>query len=256
MKYAVVVAWHNREQIEKFCKAWHISAESLDWVILQQDKDKEGCARTKNKGIRRALDMGADVIVVLDDDCYCYPAEFDTLEQFVEAHVAALEPQSVPMFQTVTDPPSRGTPYYDRKVTMPVAASMGFWTGVPDLDAASQLTNSGYVKFIPQTIFGRYFPLSGMNFAFHREQWPWCQLIDVPRYDDIWMGFLWQKHAYETGQCFNLNGPGVQHSRQSNVWHNLRVEVQNMERNETMWQKIQEAPVGLDYDYLKLHVGL
>ena len=77
-----------------------------------------------------------------------------------------------------------------------------------------------------------------MNFAFRRE-WAACaQLVDRARWDDIFMGYIWQKAAYSTGFCFNLAGPLVEHSRQSNVWQNLRDEVKWIERNETLWQDI------------------
>jgi hypothetical protein len=67
--------------------------------------------------------------------------------------------------------------------------------------------------------------------------------VNVARFDDIWQGFLWQKKAYASGQCFNLAGPLVRHSRQSNVWANLRDEAQSMERNETLWADIYAAPL-------------
>jgi len=68
MFYAVVVAWHNPVQREAFLSAWGLNTVP-SWVFLQQDEHKEGCAKTKNKGVRRAIDAGARVIVVLDDDC-------------------------------------------------------------------------------------------------------------------------------------------------------------------------------------------
>ena len=67
MKYCTIVPWHNQDQIDKFKDAWQ---RPFDNVLFQEDKDKEGCAVTKNKGIERALNDGAEVIIVLDDDCY------------------------------------------------------------------------------------------------------------------------------------------------------------------------------------------
>jgi len=219
-------------------------------MILQQDEIGEGCARTKNKGINEAIRRGAEYIVVLDDDCFpkvddsYYPPMPSTLEMHAEEHIRMLQPASVWMFEHVTEPASRGTPYMSHRVTMPVAASMGFWEGVPDWDATSQLVRRGQeMTFRKQVIFGRYFPLSGMNVAFRADTFPWCQFVNVPRFDDIWGGFLFQKWAYAQGMCFNLNGPTVLHSRQSNVWANLRDEAPNMERNETIWQEIHQMPL-------------
>lgn len=256
MKFATVVPWHNQVQLDKFLAAWHVSKDQIpSWLFLQQDTDRSGCAVTKNRGVKRAIDAGAEVVIVLDDDCF--PHESQNLFLLAEKHLEALKPQQVGMFETVTTPVSRGTPYMNRSVTMPVAASMGFWTGVGDYDAPGQLVHGQLhpMEFKRTPIFGKYFPLCGMNLAFPADAWPWCQFIDVPRFDDIWQGFLWQKKAYADGKCFNLNGPLVCHSRQSNVWANLRAEAENLERNETIWSDILTAPL-LGYEELKQHVGL
>ena len=98
-------------------------------------------------------------------------------------------------------------------------------------------------------------PICGMNLAFRREVAPWVYFSPMAgdtgydRFDDIWMGLLWQKHATASGQCFNLAGPIVRHSRQSNVWANLRDEAQRLELNETAWQRVHEAQT-LDRDEL------
>lgn len=235
---AVVVPWHRREEIEEFLQRWHV-AVLPPWLILQQDATRAGCGATKNAGIKAAVAGGADVVVIVDGDCY--PTEdVTTLEQLVEAHRAALEPQPVRRFRQTTHPPARGTPYGDGSMQMPVAASMGHWQHVADYCAVRQLAfNAGPMTYYRGTVFGEYFPLCGMNLAFRpREWWPWCQFIDVSRFDDIWMGWLWQREAYRRGFCFNLNGPDIYHSRQSNVWKNLIDEAKHLEANEVLWSRI------------------
>lgn len=238
----IVVPWHNRTQIGLFLDAWKVTIEQF--LILQQDKNKSGCAATKNAGIQAAIQQGAEIIIVLDDDCFP-TEEAPTLRALAELHEEALKPQEIPLFQSVTEPPSRGTPYLQKSVTMPVAASMGFWTEIGDYDACGQLIHGAThpMQFHRQAIHGRYFPLCGMNLAFRATEWPWCQFINVERFDDIWQGFLWQRKAYSEGKCFNLNGPLVRHSRQSNVWHNLRVEAANLEKNEAIWQRAATLPL-------------
>lgn len=247
-----VVPWHNQKQIDSFLANWGIGSWEYDWIILQQDTDKEGCAITKNKGVHRAIENGADIVVVLDDDCYPDDSGPRNLRDHQQQHAKALEPVPLSMFKRVTTPQSRGTPY-NIPATMPVAASIGFWSGVPDWDAASQLVygDKFVMNFHTEPIFGQWFALSGMNIAFRPKDWlPWCQFIDCPRWDDIWMGFLWQRHAYRLGQCFNLRGPRVRHSRQSNVWQNLRDEARYLEENETLWWKIATNPA-TDYESLR-----
>lgn len=242
----VVAAWHNKDQLGKFLDAWHAweAAEDKDgYLVLQHDSLKAGCAMTKNAGVQEAIRRGAEIVVVLDDDCY--PYDHVSLEDFVTAHEEALDDQPVEMHIAVTDPPSRGTPYDETTIMMPVAASMGFWRGVGDYDALGQLIHGARhpMRFHQRTVFGQYFALSGMNVAFRPQEWlPWCQFIDVPRFDDIWMGWLWQREAYRRGFCFNLNGPLVNHSRQSNVWQNLRDEAKYLEKSETLWREIATNP--------------
>jgi len=140
---------------------------------------------------------------------------------------------------------------------MEVAASMGFWEEIPDRDAVSQLSHgaTAKMKFRPQVIYGQYFPLSGMNMAFRSSEWPWCQFINVPRFDDIWQGFLWQKKAYAERKCFALTAATVRHSRQSNVWENLKQEAANLQRNETIWAEIEAGPL-LPYEEMLKRYGL
>ncbi len=235
MKYCVIVAWHNPVQLDNWKEAWDIEAIP-DYLILQQDKDKSGCAATKNRGIMEALRRGAEIVIICDDDCY--PIEC-SLSEFAEYHVKAFEPQPVEMYEAVTDPPSRGTPFFNRTAMMPVAATMGFWTMVPDYDAPSQLVyGDKQMTFKRNPMFGRFFPFSGMNCAFDAKFWPHFRFNEeAPRYDDIFMGYALQAEAYRCNHCINLQGPTVRHVRQSNVWANLKAEVKNMERNETEWMR-------------------
>ena len=100
MRTTVVVPWHNRSQLDAFIDAWKIEWGD-DRVLFQQDISKEGCAVTKNKGISRAIDDGAETVIVLDDDCF--PHDGQSLTAFIAAHEYALQPQLVSMFDVVTD---------------------------------------------------------------------------------------------------------------------------------------------------------
>ena len=238
----VVVPWVRTEQKEQFMRAWHIE-KIPDWLVFQQDKEKEGCAVTKNKGVQEAVVRGAEIVIILDDDCF--PRAVDmTLDRFASLHAKALEPQRVPLYRAVTDPPSRGTPYYETTIKMPVAASMGFWSVNPDFCAPRQLVHDQFLMtFKPQIVYKEYFSLCGMNLAFRPYEWtPWCTFIDVPRFDDIWMGWLWQKEAYRRGACFNLHGPPINHHRQSDVWANIQIESKYLKKNETLWKEIASCP--------------
>jgi hypothetical protein len=235
----VVVPWVSQQQRDEFLAAWGLRASALPgWLLLRHDAKREGCAVTKNRAVAEACERGADVVVVLDDDCY--PDEARTLDELVELHTKALLPQRVQLYEVVTSPPSRGTPYGDLTVEMPVAASMGFWSGIGDYCAVRQLaTGAPPMEFRQAPVHGRYFPLCGMNLAFKPAEWhPWHRFIDVPRYDDIWMGWLWQREAYRRRHCFNLGGPVIWHARQSDPWRNLAHEANHGRACETLWKEI------------------
>lgn len=253
MRYAVVVPWHRADQVESFLSAWGVGSQRPDWLVLQHDADRDGCAVTKNRGIARATERGAEVVVVLDDDCYPTD-EARSLEELAERHGAALKPQPVGLFRAVTSPPSRGTPYRETVAVMPVAASMGFWIETGDYCAVRQLALGGVrMEFDRSAVYGSYFPLCGMNLAFRPAEWaPWCRFVDVPRFDDIWMGWMWQREAYRRGACFNLAGPLVRHVRQSDPWRNLAEETRHLERNETLWREIALNQTGAYEDLFAL----
>jgi len=251
-EFAVIVPWVNQEQIDLFCKEWkiHRNRTKPDWLFLEKDICRVGCGATKNKGVNEAMRQGYEHVVILDDDCF--PAVTRSLEEHANEHLANLHYQEVEMYQAVTSPLSRGTPYRERSIVYPVACSIGFWTDIGDYCAVRQLAHEKQpMEFYPQAIFGKYFSLCGMNIAFNPHEWqPWCDFINVDRFDDIWMGWLWQKEAYRRGYCFDLNGPLVRHSRQSNVWANLEAEAKYLKQSETLWSEIAEHDSD-DYETLK-----
>lgn len=239
-----VVAWHNPVQRDKFCAAWNVGTIP-DWLVFQRDEGWKSCARTKNLGVAESVKRGAEIVVVIDDDMFP-TLGVRSLEQVMEAHLKALEPQSVELFVPVTHPISRGTPHMvaNRSVRMKTAASMGWWMGIPDWDAMSQIVYGAQAKmeFKPQALYGRYAAISGMNLAFRTEFLPWASFIEVDRYDDVWMALLLMKEAYRRGYCINLGGPVLAHSRQSDPWANLRAEAKYAEENEVLWQTIATSP--------------
>lgn len=253
-KTKLIVAWHNIDQIKNFCEAWKIDFKNLPkFIILEQDKEKKGCALTKNAGIEKAIISGAENLVVLDDDCF--PSEneiYNSLEGFIHSHILLLDNLcECEMYETVTFPQSRGTPYFNKSIKLPVAGTMGFWENIGDYDAPSQLVHGATKKmnFVQKGIINKYFAYSGMNCSFKAKWWPWFKFINCNRFDDIFMGYLFQKKAFSEGYCFNLNGPIVKHSRQSNIWVNLRDEALNLERNETIWSDIYNMKLE-DYEVM------
>jgi hypothetical protein len=252
MKAAVVVPWHNPAQCAKFAKAWNVIYTPPDWLIYQQDADKSGCGATKNKGIRRAMDLGYEIVVILDDDVF--PSdECKTLEQLIEIHTEALKPQEFPLLEILTNPPARGNPYFNKTSIIPVAASVGWWKGMPDRDAARQLVEgvTAPMEFTKKIVYGRPVMLCGMHIGFRpAEWWPWCSFLPVSRMDDVFMSWLWCKEAARRHHCFNFKLPALLHSRQSHVFNSLIDEAKWLEFNDQIWEEIWFHPSN-DYGTLR-----
>lgn len=252
-EYCVVVPSGNQEQLDQFLEAWQLDPVP-EWVHVVRGTS---CAQAKNQGVQWAVAKGYDVVVVLDDDCY--PDEIEQLDRFAEAHCRQLLPTLIDgsndnrpyLVQSTVAGRIRGLPYRSYLQVPAVAASMGYWRGVADLDAIQTLAGVQAGEWMGGYYYGTYFPLCGMNLAFRPAQWlPWCQFVDVPRFDDIWMGWLWQKEAYRRAYCFSLQGPSVRHVRQSNVWRNLRQEAKYLEVNDRLWLRIATS-AETSYDALR-----
>lgn len=244
-KTFIVTPWHKPEVRDAFLKAWEIHPDDPRLILVDDSQLRTGCAAAKNRGIREAIGRNAEMVVVVDSDCY--PHGNTRLDAFLTQHWEQLNDAKIlDRYSPVLSPASRGTPYTGFRLEMPVAASMGFWSGVPDFDGLTAVDslrsgNQGY-RVREHVVYGQYFPLCGMNLAFRPEWYPWCQFIeDAPRFDDIFMGYVFQHEAYRRGYCFSLEGPWVRHSRQSDPWQNLREESEFLETNETLWKEIALA---------------
>jgi hypothetical protein len=257
MRIGIIVAWYNKTQKDEFVERWNLAEFHDDAIALYliEDSKREGTAITKNKGLIQAYQEGCDYFVTLDDDCFPFDLKF---REFVYAHVAELKKEvALPLYEKVTEPKSRGTPYHAFCNKKKVAISMGFWEGTPDYDAYYEFSRMGKPEFIQTYFYRKYISLCGMNFAFTRKFAPLMLMPSIEHYDDIWMGWLAQKYIYDMGYCVSTNGPKIFHRRQSNCKHNLVVESQYLVENERLWQYIDDIkPIysgnaGKDANYLR-----
>ncbi len=254
-KFCFVVPWHRQDLRDKWLEAWGLKLDAIPpWLFLQQDRDKSGCGATKNAGVQRAMQAGADVVVILDDDVYPLPgSSIKTLEDVAAAHLVCLEPQEFPLMEVMTNPPARGVPYFNRTAKLPVAISAGWWAGMPDRDAARQLVE-GVTKpmyYRQEIVYGRPAMICGMNMAFRpSDWWPWCQFLPVSRLDDVFQSWLWTKEIARRNHCINFKGPTLLHSRASDVFSSLIDEAKWLRFNETIWSDIWLHPSN-DYATLR-----
>ena len=237
-------------------KITHYSWKEIDlelqeksWIIPRK------VSAIRNFGFLKAYEMGADIIVTLDDDCY--PVENHNLIKLHEKNLSLKSPQR----WTNTYPDSRhmytrGMPYLNRTESK-VMLSHGVWTNVLDHDGPTHLQNlefSGkfaehFLQIIPQ---GAYYPMCSMNIAFNREITP---LLYFPlmgedskgnkwgydRFDDIWAG-IFSKKVMDHLNLSVVNGaPFVEHRKASDPFKNLQKEARGIETNEQVWKAVDSV---------------
>lgn len=220
--------------------------KSSSWIIPRK------VSAIRNYGFYKAFQMGADIIITLDDDCY--PVKNHHL---VEQHTKNLS-LSVPAQWTNTNPDirhmyTRGMPYLNRTQNQ-VMLSHGIWTNVLDHDGPTHLQHlefksefsEQFLQIIPKNC---YYPMCSMNIAFNREVIP---LLYFPlmgenikgkkwgydRFDDIWAGIFSKKIMDHLGYSVVNGAPMVEHRKASDPFNNLIKEAQGIKTNEVIWQAV------------------
>lgn len=257
--YGLIIEDHKLKEIETptkfFKKVYHYSHEDIE----KEMKGNSWIFSRKNAGIRtygfyKAYQLGADVIITLDDDCY--PVE----SNFIKQHLDNLSFKTAEnWFATYPDPKymyTRGFPYGVRN-KLRVNLSHGLWSGALDLDAKVEvklpkLLNEDAYPPIRQIVpRGYFFPMCSMNLAFTREAVP---LLFFPmmgkdvkgadweydRYDDIWSGIFLKKIFDHLGWSVINGSPYVEHRKASLPHHNLTKELKGMGVNELLWKKVDQ----------------
>jgi hypothetical protein len=93
----------------------------------------------------------------------------------------------------------------------------------------------------------QYFPLCGMNLAFHREALPLMYFPHMgqgslySRFDDIWCGLLFQQVLRPLRFSWTVGEPFVHHQRASNALENLVREAAGIRDHPPMWRLIEQS---------------
>lgn len=260
-KTNLIVVEDAKSKSVKIPDAGFKSVVHFSWEDINQEMGKNAWIFSrKNSGIRsygfwKAYNLGADVILTLDDDCY--PAGDD----FVNGHLDNLNYKTPQRWvNTYPDPKwmySRGFPYSVRDFGK-VGISHGLWSGALDLDAKTEVKlskplNEKTYPPIRQIIpMGYYYPMCSMNLAFRREIAP---LMYFPmmggdpegrpwpydRHDDIWAG-IFSKKIMDHLKWSVINGsPYVRHKKASNSKVNFQKENSGMSVNEHLWKAVDKV---------------
>lgn len=224
-----------------------------DWHDIDTDLGENGwiiprtSAANKSYGIYKAWQQKPDMIVCLDDDCL--PA----CDDFLEQHYSKLsKPVDMPAWMsTIGGIFPRGMPYYNASRKVDIVLSHGLWSGVPDYDAVTQLVAHRLDNKLSyqEMVFphGLYFPMCIMNVAFKPEiavlmyQLLLGERYKYARFDDMWAGVIAKRICDHLGYWMASGSPTVMHSRASNVWKNLKLEVGGLEVNEVFWEKVDQV---------------
>lgn len=274
-RIAIIVPTIREDRIEAFKKAWadQIALHDAELVVVH-DGDVQ-CVEWKDKKFTPQEIMGkkylyliskktdacrnlgfafvekymfTDVYISLDDDVL---PEGDTIGR----HLEALDTNAcISWVSTLAGIPVRGMPYGVREEAK-VMLSHGVWSGVPDLDAPSQLVKGVPSDFKPTRgpiPKGVYFPLCAMNFAFHRDALPFAYQAPMnthglDRFADIWCGIYLKREFDKRGWAVYTGHASVIHDRASNVFKNLQKEAKGLELNEGVY-KFEEND-----EYFKLY---
>ena len=224
----------------------HLSWRDVDaelgewsWIVPR----RSDCVRSF--GYLRAAQLGTDVIVTLDDDC------FPTAPGFIDAHVAALSGEATTDAWTSTGEGvvPRGVPYLNRGRSRPVGISHGLWTNVADYDAITQLVigRTGGT-FAPRDLVvpvGQYYPMCGMNLAWRAELTPAMYFLLMgrglalrPLRRHLGGASSRRRICDHLGYAVVSGRPLIEHRRASNVWTNLAKEAPGLPVNETLWRAV------------------
>ena len=196
------------------------------------------CDAVRNLGFALAYLNGAEAILSLDDDVEPIPGEDP-----INDHLRALSSNfPVSWLNTGEQLYMRGFPYGVRQEAECVL-SHGVWTGMPDLDAPTQLLFGAGSEFFPPRLpvpKGAYFPCCAMNMAFKIKILPYiyqAPAVDgVQRFSDIFAGIAAKKEIDRRGWCAVTGFATVHHTRASDPFVNLEKEGKGIRLNESFWK--------------------
>ncbi|MEK7629872.1 MAG: hypothetical protein AAB432_00615 [Patescibacteria group bacterium] len=245
----------------------------LSWADIENDLGLDNwiiprrSSSIKSYGFWKAYQLGADMIISLDDDCYPslnYSAHLKAhhIYDLVETHRHNLferkfrEPAWVSSTLNLNP---RGFPHKNFEHPLGserVMLSHGLWANVPDVDAETQI-NMKEIPHIDHYFHDRmiprwsFFPMCGMNVAWKRELTPAMyfllmgknaagELWGYDRFDDIWAGVFAKKIIDVLDYRAASGHPVVWHDRASDPYVNLEKERSGLEINENLWQIVYE----------------
>lgn len=271
----IIVEDHRNKEITSpkkyFKKVFHYCWQKIDkelgdnaWIISRKN------AGIRSYGFLKAYQLGCDITITLDDDCY--PIKNNPFLKSHLENLSLLAPAD--WFSTY---PHRKYLYtrgfsYSVRDKKEVVISHGLWSNIIDLDAKTHLKypklhmpilNPNLVEFIPKDYF---FPMCSMNLAFKTKITPIMYFPpmgydnkgnhwEYDRFDDIWAGIFAKKIIDNLGYAVVNGSPFVEHKKASDVFKNLQKEARGIATNEILYKKVKEIRLtskNIKANYLEL----
>jgi hypothetical protein len=214
----------------------------------------------RNIGYLRAVELGAETIISIDDDNFAGDDDFINWHNIVGETMDLKTAFSENLwFNSCSlldfNPPgeiyARGFPYDKRwqnnthfnNEEGKIMLNMGLWENEPDVDAITRLNKSVVsigMKSDDQIMLGNgiFTPINTQNTAFHRELLPcfYCVLMGakidgniIDRYGDIWGGLFVKMCMDKMGHRVAIGNPMVKHIRNKHdLFKDLRFELWGM----------------------------
>ena len=256
-------------------KYYDIPYETIRLVI------PENTPRRRNFGFLRAIELGVEYMIAIDDDNL--PMEADWLRGHLDAF-------DLPVMNYVSSKntfvnPCAGLSLNHRRVYLrgypisemlrdsfvfgggrgkPVIANMGLWKNKPDVDAYTNikypdLKSDGIDKNIMWNneklaiTKDNYFPLNTQNTIMHKDALVvWFQPhmdkeLGIDRHDDIWSGYIIEKIAHHLGHTLTFGTPLSNHDRNTHSYEkDLSYELFGDALNPHIIEKIRKTKLRKD----------
>jgi len=237
--------------------------------------------RRRNLGYLRALELGSDIIITIDDDNY--PGNSNWLLEHLNILRTSDVLPTVSSKNKVVNPChilkfnhpdlkiySRGYPFselfhdtFDVEFRSGgrVALNLGLWTKSPDVDAYTNILYPDIESLGIKEGFQRryalaqdnYMPINTQNTSFIRELTPafYDVLMDttihgvrLDRYDDIWAGLFALKLIHKLGYRATFGVPLTEHRRNKHEYvSDLKLELIGMSLNDLVHKIVMKADV-------------
>ncbi len=208
------------------------------WIISKKDSS------CRNFGFIEARNLGAKWILSLDDDCY--PQKNCKLG-ICERHLNVIN--SFNICKESAGIRTRGMPYKNLGSINNILCNMGLWMKNADLDGAQGLLVDKNDYFYPPT--GSFlahpkhrYPYCGMNIFFSEKVIPTMYFAlmgkgyQYNRFDDIWVGWIFQKVFEHLRLSWSIGEPFIEHDRASDPFIKLIKEANGIQKNEFFWEYI------------------